>query len=69
MNKLDHSGSCFRLDLLSIETKEILTADCEILLTDDQFKRADLNGDNVLSSSEALRILQYINGKVSTLEM
>jgi len=41
----------------------------EVLLTDDQFKRADLNNDEVLSSSEALRILQYINGKVTTLEM
>ncbi len=41
----------------------------DLLLTDDQFKRADLNEDGVLSSVEALRILQYINGKVNTLEM
>ncbi len=41
----------------------------DLILTDDQFKRADLNKDNVLSSVEALRILQYINGKVTTLEM
>ena len=41
----------------------------DLLLSDDQFKRADLNKDNVLSSVEALRILQYINGNVSTLEM
>lgn len=41
----------------------------DLILTDDQFKRADLNKDNVLSSVEALRILQYINGKVITLEM
>ena len=41
----------------------------DLLLSDDEFKRADLNGDGELSSAEALRILQYINGKVSTLEM
>ena len=41
----------------------------DLLLSDDQFKRADLNSDGVLSSVEALRILQYINGNVSSLEM
>ena len=41
----------------------------DLLLSDDQFHRADLNNDQVLSSVEALRILQYINGNVSTLEM
>lgn len=41
----------------------------DLLLTDDQFKRADLNKDGELSSMEALRILQYINGKITTLEM
>ncbi len=41
----------------------------DLILTDDQFKRADLNKDGILSSVEALRILQYVNGKVTTLEM
>ena len=41
----------------------------DLLLSDDQFKRADLNSDGILSSVEALRILQYINGKLTTLEM
>ena len=41
----------------------------DLILTDDQFQRADLNKDGQLSSVEALRILQYINGNVSTLEM
>ena len=41
----------------------------ELLLSDDEFKRADLNKDGILSSSEALRILQYINGNVNSLEM
>ena len=40
----------------------------EIILTGEQFLRADLNGDGILSTSEAYRILQYINGNVSTLE-
>lgn len=41
----------------------------EIILTDDQFRRADLNNDGILSTSEALRILQYINGNVTSLQM
>jgi hypothetical protein len=41
----------------------------DLILTDDAFKRADLNGDGVMSAAEALRILQYVNGKVTTLEM
>ena len=52
-------------------TKDVLSTlqNGDLLLTDDQFKRADLNNDGVLSSVEALRILQYINGNVNTLEM
>ena len=41
----------------------------DLILSDDEFKRADLNGDSTLNSMEALRILQYINGNVTTLEM
>ena len=41
----------------------------DLIMSDDEFKRADLNGDEELSSVEALRILQYINGNVPTLEM
>lgn len=40
-----------------------------LILSDDEFKRADLNADGKLSAAEALRILQYVNGKVNTLEM
>lgn len=35
-------------------------------LTEEQFMRADLNGDGELSAAEAMRILQYVSGKVST---
>ena len=41
----------------------------ELILTQDQFYRADLNKDGDLSTFEALRILQYINGNVTSLEM
>lgn len=41
----------------------------EILLTQDEFDRADLNHDGELSSFEVLRILQYINGNIDSLEM
>ncbi len=41
----------------------------DLILTDDAFKRADLNEDGELSSAEALRIIQYVNGKVTTLDM
>ena len=36
-------------------------------LTEDQFMRADINGDGELSSAEALRILKYVSGKVTTI--
>lgn len=36
-------------------------------LTEEQFMRADLNGDGELSAAEAMRILQYVSGKVSTI--
>ena len=36
-------------------------------LTEEQFMRADINGDKELSAAEALRILQYVSGKVTTI--
>ncbi|MBO5758057.1 MAG: S8 family serine peptidase [Clostridia bacterium] len=36
-------------------------------LTEEQFLRADINKDGELSASEALRILQYVSGKVTTI--
>lgn len=55
-----------------ITTKDALIIQAvngDLIMTDDQFKRADLNKDGILSSMEALRILQYINGNVLTLVM
>lgn len=62
---VDGSGSVTTKDALMLMT--CLNGD--LILSDDEFKRADLNGDGQLSSAEALRILQYVNGKVTTLEM
>ncbi len=36
-------------------------------MTEDEFRRADLDGDLELSASEALRIIYYINGTISSL--
>ena len=56
-----------------VDTKDaLMIMQCingDLIMTDDEFKRANLNGDEELSSVEALRILQYINGNVSTLDM
>lgn len=62
---VDGDGTVTTKDALMI----IQAINSDLIMTDDQFKRADLNGDNVLSSAEALRILQYINGNISSLEM
>jgi hypothetical protein len=46
----------------------ILQAANDLLnLTEEQFMRADINGDMELSAAEALRILHYISGKVTTI--
>ena len=45
----------------------LLSINDRVNLTPEQFARADLNGNQELSATEALRILKYINGKVSTL--
>jgi len=36
-------------------------------LTEEQFLRADINKDKELSAAEALRILQYVSGKITTI--
>ena len=55
----------------TITTKDalmLLQAANDLLnLSEEQFLRADINGDKVLSASEALRILQYVSGKVTTI--
>lgn len=65
LGDVDGDGEITTKDALMI----IKAINNEIILSDDQFRRADLNKDNTLSTFEALRILQYINGNVNTLEM
>ena len=65
LGDVNGDGSITTLDALMI----MQHIDGQIILDDDQFKRADLNKDSILNSFEALRILQYINGNVQTLEM
>lgn len=38
-----------------------------LILSDDEFKRADLNASGKLDAVEALKILQYVNGKITSL--
>lgn len=40
----------------------------KIILTDDQFKRADLNKSGVIESVEILTVMKFINGSISSLE-
>jgi subtilisin family serine protease len=65
LGDVDGDGSITTKDALMI----IRAINDELILTDDQFHRADLNKDGELSSFEALRILQYVNGKVTTVKM
>lgn len=65
LGDVDGNGTITTKDALMI----IQAMNGDLILTADQFHRADLNKDGILSSFEALRILQYINGNVTTLEM
>ncbi len=65
LGDVDGNGAVTTKDALML--MQCLNGD--LLLSDDEFKRADLNGDGLLSAAEALRILQYVNGKITTLEM
>ncbi len=65
LGDVDGDGAITTKDALMI----IKHINGQIILTDDQFHRADLNKDGVLNSTEALRILQYVNGNVTTVEM
>ena len=60
---VDGSGDVTTKDALML--MQCLNGD--LILSDDAFKRADLNYDGILSAVEALRILQYVNGKITTL--
>lgn len=65
LGDVDGDGAITTKDALMI----VRAINDELILTDDQFHRADLNKDGELSTFEALRILQYVNGNVDTLDM
>lgn len=65
LGDVDGDGAITTKDALMI----VRAINDELILTDDQFHRADLNKDGELSTFEALRILQYVNGKINVLEM
>ncbi len=50
------------------DAQMLLMAKNDLLnLTEEQFLRADLDGDGELSAVEALRILDYVSGKITTI--
>jgi hypothetical protein len=52
----------------NIDALMLLQAANDLLnLTEEQFMRADLDENGELSASEALRILQYASGKITTI--
>ena len=42
-------------------------ANDKLNLTEEQFMRADINKDGILSAAEAMRILQYVSGKIGSI--
>ena len=50
------------------DAQMLLMAKNDLLnLTEEQFLRADINGDGELSAVEAMRILDYVSGKITTI--
>jgi hypothetical protein len=65
MGDVDGDGVVTNLDALLV----LYAINDKYNMTTEQFARANLNGDNELSASEALLILQYANGVVGSLKM
>ena len=40
----------------------------KVVLTKEQFNRADLDSNGILSAAEALKILRYANGEINSLQ-
>ena len=63
MGDVDGDGAITIKDALMV----LQAANDQLNLTEEQFKRADLNEDGILSAAEALRILQYVSGKITSI--
>ncbi len=65
LGDVDGDGTVTNKDALIL----LLAISHKYNMTEDEFKRADLNSDEQLSAVEALRILHYVTGKVGSLDM
>ena len=63
LGDVDGNGVISTLDALML----LQAINDQLNLTSDQFERADLNGDDQLTASEALKILQYVGGTIGSL--
>lgn len=62
MGDVDGDGVITNKDALML----LQAANDLLNLTEEQFMRADLNGDGELSAVEAMKILQYVSGKITS---
>jgi len=64
LGDVDMNGAINLKDAMMV----LMSINDRINLTAEQFARADIDGDGELTAAEALRIIQYINGKVPTIK-
>lgn len=65
LGDVDGDGVITNLDAVLL----LYTINDKYNMTEEEFARADLNGDGVLWAAEALRILQYVSGVVGSVKM
>ena len=54
---------------ITLDVQKLIKAvNGEIILTDDEFRRADLNNDGIISIDEAQMIIKYINNAIDSFE-
>lgn len=63
LGDVDGDGVITNRDALML----LLAANDKLNLTEEQFMRADIDKDGDLSASEAMRILQYVSGKIGSI--
>lgn len=65
LGDVDGDGQITNLDALLL----LYAINDKYNMTAEEFARADLNGDGVLSAAEALMILRYVSGEIKSLKM
>ena len=63
LSDVDGDGVITNRDALML----LQAANDKLNLTEEQFKRADIDKNGELSASEAMRILQYVSGKIGSI--